>query len=339
MGQHSKKWHEIHTSNLRKRIRRKKSRKIEKAVSKEDTNRIYAPENLCLFNPKKHARRYFLKFLAKLNKPKPDQNITIDFRETKMVYPCGAAAIYATIDRLKSNGYRLSLAGYKFNNRTHQILQQIGLLELITPNLPKIHVDRDDVVHWSLNKGARINPTQIREAIEENIQGRDISEEAKKTLKKAIMESIENTQQWAYPNRNQKPWWVLWQIKDETLTICVCDLGVTIPKSLENTWKESITDIAKFFYVTSKHRNAEGKMIERATQVARSATGEANRGHGFGKIIDFAKKNEGLLRIYSGRGIFYEKWKPVSKDIRGTRQRFDGTLIHWNIELKNEQVN
>ena len=155
MDNHSKSWHLIHERKLIRKQAKKKKREInrKKKEKKKIGSIIILPEHICLFNPKPKARRYFINSLNELNKLPNNALVTINFTKVVQIYPCGAVALFATIDRLRSSGRRVLASGYKKNNKTHQVLQQIGLLEIVNSDLPKVDIDRPDVAYWSMDKG------------------------------------------------------------------------------------------------------------------------------------------------------------------------------------------
>ncbi|MFH4324940.1 hypothetical protein WAJ71_20585, partial [Acinetobacter baumannii] len=86
-----------------------------------------------------------------------------------------------------------------------------------------------------------------------------------------------------------KKWWLFTKEVDGILTVCICDLGVGIPRSLkENSphvnpgWFENMRNYVKEL---RKKYNEDSALIKAAIEIGKTRTNLPNRGKGLSQII------------------------------------------------------
>lgn len=119
-----------------------------------------------------------------------------------------------------------------------------------------------------------------------------------------------------------------------SLTISFFDQGIGIPASLPRTLGENIKSLFNIL-------NDDGRMIMAATRLGRSQTKSSHRGKGLSQVKDFISSMErqnGYLRIISGSGeyLFNKRDDIETETTTNRKQKLQGTLIEWQVDLIQE---
>jgi hypothetical protein len=117
------------------------------------------------------------------------------------------------------------------------------------------------------------------------------------------------------------------------LCITFYDQGEGIPQTIPTSGiAELIKDYSGLW--------SDSQKIKAATEVGRTASGQAGRGKGLQDLIVFAKAHSfGKLSIYSLRGLYMQTFSQngIPAEQNSLRRDFEnsisGTLIEWSVKL------
>ncbi|WP_139224917.1 hypothetical protein [Dokdonella immobilis] len=128
------------------------------------------------------------------------------------------------------------------------------------------------------------------------------------------------------------------------LKVLVLDHGLGIPSTLPR--KGVLEKILSYLKIsTLRGFSDDGRMIDAAVTLGRSAVKMPHRGHGLKRDIQFAIRSfDGMarLRIHSNRGRYV-----FARDFAGTESKstaslnnsLDGTFVEWTFELQQLELN
>ena len=126
-------------------------------------------------------------------------------------------------------------------------------------------------------------------------------------------------------------WWIFTQMKDNRLTVNICDLGLSIPKTLPITrrtfYNKTLATLA-----TLGRSASDADLISLAIHDPTSRSGESYRGNGLPKIANIAKNlDNAYLEIYSRNGyIRVSKNKECKSKMKIA---IPGTIISWSLPI------
>lgn len=261
--------------------------------------------------------------------------IRLNFSKTREIYADGMILIYAEICNILNIEKNIKFLFSKIRQgKILQILKQIGILKICNHSC-SITPTRSDVVHWRVCAGV--------EVIGENFDNIVNPEKELKSLPPEIdlyggcIEATKNAKRHAYimPRELSKvansitSWWIFSQIRNNKLTIVVCDLGITIPKTLPKQ------RLSLYQYIQSTLSSSkESNLIWGAIEKPLSRSLEDFRGNGLPKIAEIATKTaKARLTIHSGRGCVFINKK--EKKIFDYKKPIPGTIISWTLPLGN----
>ncbi|WP_156373055.1 hypothetical protein [Deinococcus sp. Leaf326] len=313
-----------------------------------DFHRIRAPKVFGL--SVESERSNVLNFLKNLRDTVGIQkkHVLIDFSETETLIADAMLLAYAEITRLVARfsrevKIRCILPKKSFSTRTKpfiekrekvaQVLKQIGLLDLLG-NQAKVEPTYEDVVHWKAVHGYKVQG-DITEPILQVVDD-VLGEMVSRKLYTGVSEAMTNTTHHAYLEdrhdglnlKDKAGWWMFLQVKDNMLSILMCDLGIGIPRSLPKTNRDWLH---KLF--SEKYPAPDSLSIKYATEYGRTSTNLSNRGKGLKKMLSIVESLEASsLRIHSNKGVFTagKITHIVSRDYQDSIM---GTLISWNIPI------
>ncbi|WP_134677529.1 hypothetical protein [Ectopseudomonas khazarica] len=212
------------------------------------------------------------------------------------------------------------------------MLQKLGL----QPRIEKI--EAENVIVWLYEVGDEDNLDSIVGSLPELL----ISS-GNKALRVAVTsgmtEAVANSSEHAYIHRRKDGtnisvphrWWIFARREEDDISVCICDLGIGIPRSLRRTFPE---EVASFFYNKPGKKKDDHRMIELALTVGRSRTGKSYRGQGLKDILKVVKEQGvGLLKIYSNKGVYIFDGKSGHVTSRSEASNIMGTLVQWRIPL------
>jgi len=228
--------------------------------------------------------------------------------------------------------------------RIQQVLKQTKVDRLLNLSL-SVQPDREDVVHWKVAEGtsAHVNP-DLLEPIMEDIE--EVTGLAAHPVYQGIIESMSNCVEHAYKSHpdvtNKMPtdpgWWVFQQVKDGTLSVYVCDLGIGVHRALPLTLATEHGLLKKLLHIARRAKGVDCRSLLAAMEYGRSVTGLQHRGKGMRNahavIDDFG---EGDFYAISYRGCYVYN-KKAGSQIGSSRtiklnHSINGTILGWVIPL------
>lgn len=294
---------------------------------------VKAPEAIRL--GEESERKLLFKLVCRMyKKAKKGFNICIDFTNTCSIFAHGMLYLFAEISNIY-NLYRNVRITCRTSRtiKVNHVLYQIGLFKLCGHRyLPQN--EYDDVVHWRSAHGVHVIGKIFDSIIDPDTYLPELP--ANLDLFGACVEATKNAHIHAYSDVRQlskvafekTSWWIFSQIKDKSVTVAICDLGVGIPKTLPKTNRKLVATVIKFF-----GGKIDARLIEAAINAPSSRTGMTHRGNGLKKIAKIAADDSrATLLIHSGRGcVQIIKGKRIVKNYK---REFPGTLVAWKIPLE-----
>jgi hypothetical protein len=129
------------------------------------------------------------------------------------------------------------------------------------------------------------------------------------------------------------------QLKDDQLSVAICDLGIGIPSSLKQGRRWSIDQVFDFVDKIGLGRK-DSYFIKAAMVLGRSRTNEEHRGKGLPELKTVIESvGAGYLKIFSDRGFYYYSTKDNKEDFGDFSTSIPGTLIQWKIPVPKASDN
>ncbi|MFK7603327.1 hypothetical protein ACI3L1_14070 [Deinococcus sp. SM5_A1] len=265
------------------------------------------------------------------------KNFTLDFSPVKHIQPTGMLLLFAHLKHIIYKNPLLKISGIlpkNTNSKVGQVIRQIGLSNLILCDSRDLPTD-EDVIYWQVTSGRMADGSKT-EPILQNIE-KYYSEEVITNLYEGLTEAMINVKQHAYKSDikidiDGDEWWMFFQIKDGWFDISICDIGIGIPKSINDNFYQSNKNIFNAF--SSNRRDSES--IKAAIKLGRSRTQEDYRGKGLPQIVN-ALDNvaESKIAILSGHGAYIRTNDEVKIE-RDFRTPIRGTVLSWSLPLIQE---
>nr|VFK23270.1 MAG: hypothetical protein BECKLFY1418C_GA0070996_11384 [Candidatus Kentron sp. LFY] len=323
------------------RAKRKPRKTVKKKVAQREKatfdDVISAPNIFTLDD--KAERKTFLSFIDKLDRLRSLQNqrALIDFTKTERMISGGTLLFKAHLYRLVHQ-YEIKIKIQRSrSNKINQVLQQIGVFELLGQK-SDLRIRHPDVVNWRHAQGAGAIG-QKTDGILEPFDGA-ISKTLQKGLYLGLTEAMTNTRQHAYPDfaqtdnftktKNVKTeWWMFSEDKDGRVYVVFCDLGIGIPKSLPNKQPNLWQRISERFGANPK----DSQVIFEAISHRTSRTGDEYRGKGLNQLTKILSETTGGdLRLYSNHGCY--TLRDGEYYLQDYKDTIKGTLICWSLPIK-----
>lgn len=353
------------TRNSRKASKGKR-RSTNTAIARStDTTRIIAPGKIDIYSPK--AAVQFLQFLNHFRiKARYNKSIQICFRNTSRITAAACLLLYAETDRLLRHlpGLKISCTlppmspGGKHNNQEYIVesaLKQIGFFTLIGQRTRQIR-NYSSVAFWRQLSGSMADGSLTASLF--NSLPKELNAYARSKLYRGTFEAMANCVEHAHPaprkdglNIQDKRWWMFVGIKDDSLAILVCDLGVRIPNTIRNHDKDVLSRIASTIGLKN---DTDADLIHASTFVKRTRTELGHRGKGGPDLRSIVETfPSALLSIRSNMGRYVLKGKDHrSKAHRNEKQNYIagtdkrewksnisesilGTIVEWNLSIKD----
>jgi hypothetical protein len=270
------------------------------------------------------------------------RQVVLDFSSTARMFPTGTLYLTAELDRLKriwKSRFNVRLV-FSENPIVNQVLFQVGIGALCGHDSVEEDQFDESVRHWRYATGERMNDAPGRAL--ERFEGR-LSDELASGMWKGVSEAVVNSVQHAYlaprqagPERlRETRWWMFSHVRDNRLTVAVCDLGIGIPRSLPIVWGEGrIRKLLEAFGVLKPDLAA----IRAALQIGATRTGQSNRGKGLPQIWQEMKEHgAAFVGLLSNRGLLtWDGTKQIEKAVEFDESMF-GTMIFWTVPLDGDQ--
>lgn len=273
----------------------------------------------------------------------------LDFRGTETIHVAGAILLFAEIDRITSLSTLIkpiTILEPK-NKQAREVLKQIGIYQL-TGDSSDVIPERDDVVFWKSTKGSTQSGDalgSLLECVAERANRDHIQKVELSGIWRGVSEAVANTVDHAYekPRKERKlglpdtKWWMFTQLRDNTFTAAVCDLGcgysatvnLTIPESFISQWQRLL-----------KGKNKDSIAVQTAMEYGRSGTHESNRGKGSRDALSVLRTHgTGTLHVISNTGwvkFTYENGREIDIKTGALGVDIRGTILWWNLPLNGE---
>ncbi|MET3109446.1 hypothetical protein AAKU67_004309 [Oxalobacteraceae bacterium GrIS 2.11] len=266
------------------------------------------------------------------------QNTELDFTNTEKLYAEGTLLFLAELKRLikYTEGNVHLTCKLPINNKSAQVLKQLGILDLLGVKTPIVPLD-DDVVNWRCASGHQVLGAKYEDIL--SSYNGEITPALQQNLYTGITEAMTNVINHAYDLgredklniKSTKDWWMFSQEKDNYLSVVFCDLGAGIPRTLPMKRPGLINRIIR------KGIYGDGEIIKYAVKDSVSRTKKKYRGKGLNQIIQTIVEVPGArVLILSNKGAFMQ-----IAGQRPTCMSFDdsilGTLIFWGIPLPSRE--
>ncbi len=343
------------------RIRLKKNRNSNFALNKHVVIDLKFSSLINILNPK--ARKRLRKITKKFREYyyRNDVCIRLDFKDTKKMYPDGTLYLLAELETLvlmnPSISFKIIPSDEKIVN---QVLEQTGILKLLKQTLKFEDTEFDESVkYWNYASGynSEIDSADFMLDDFDKILSEDMSKKVFTSLTEALTNCHHHAyeeKRYATETKSVKKWWLFSQEKDNVLTVCVCDLGIGIPRSLTRNTpmvKEDWFGRLKDFIKLNKEKyNKDGASIKAAIEIGNTRTNLPNRGKGLNQIINKINTITGhkvSVAILSNYGSYiinrgFVTDLPTTDIIDAIAvpytESIDGTVIMWQIPLDKQSV-
>lgn len=283
----------------------------------------------------------------------------LDFSKTKKMFTEGTLYLLAELETLKITNpdIKFSLIPSK-EVIVNQVLKQTGILELLGVSLNFEDMEFDETVkYWKYSSGHKVEMDSAEDMLDDFDDL--LSESSSTSIFNSITEAVTNCHHHAYLEKRfindpmkAKKWWIFSQEKDNKLSICVCDLGIGIPKSLlrnsENVAEDWFSSLKNFLKSHKEKYDRDSASIIAAIEIGNTRTNLVNRGKGLNQIINQISTlcdHKASIAILSNKGSYIINRgmiedRPLTGIVDGFslpyKQSIDGTVILWEIPIDKQ---
>lgn len=283
----------------------------------------------------------------------------LDFSKTKKMFTEGTLYLLAELETLKITNpdIQFSLIPSK-EVIVNQVLKQTGILELLGVSLNFEDMEFDETVkYWKYSSGHKVEMDSAEDMLDDFDDL--LSESSSTSIFNSITEAVTNCHHHAYLEKRfindpmkAKKWWIFSQEKDNKLSICVCDLGIGIPKSLlrnsENVAEDWFSSLKNFLKSHKEKYDKDSASIKAAIEIGNTRTNLVNRGKGLNQIINQISTlcdHKASIAILSNKGSYIINRgmiedRPLTGIVDGFslpyKQSIDGTVILWEIPIDKQ---
>lgn len=285
--------------------------------------------------------------------------IKLDFSKTKKMFTEGTLYLLAELETLKITNpdIQFDLIPSK-EIIVNQVLKQTGILELLGVSLNFKDIEFDETVkYWKYSSGHKVEMDSAEDMLDDFDDL--LSESSSTSIFNSITEAVTNCHHHAYLEKRfindpmkAKKWWIFSQEKDNKLSICVCDLGIGIPKSLlrntENVAEDWFSKLKNFLKSHKEKYDKDSASIKAAIEIGNTRTNLVNRGKGLNQIINQISTlcdHKASIAILSNKGSYIINRgmiedRPLTGIVDGFslpyKQSIDGTVILWEIPIDKQ---
>lgn len=344
--------------NYLKSRKRENNRKISKLVKPKVFIDLKLASHITILNPK------FRKKLRKTTKKfreyyfRKDVCLRLNFKDTKLMYSDGTLYLLAELETLTLINpditFRIIPSDEKIVN---QVLEQTGILKLLKQSLKFDSEFDESVKYWNYSSGYNSEIDSADSMLDDFDE--ILSEDTSKNIFTSLTEALTNCHHHAYEEkriqteiRSIKKWWLFSQEREGVLTVCVCDLGIGIPRSLTrntpNVKEDWFTRLKGFITDNKGKYDRDSAAIKAAIEIGNTRTNLPNRGKGLNQIINKINTmcdHKASIAIYSNKGSYiinrgFVTDLPTTDIIDGIAipytESIEGTVIVWQIPLDKQ---
>lgn len=346
----------IRNANLRKIAKKLNKSKLKEGEVDRVVIELKLPTHINILNPaaRKKLRKVTKRFRDYYHRK--DVCLRLDFKETKKMYSDGTLYLLAELDTLALINpfitFKLIPSEEKIVN---QVLDQTGILNLLKQKI-KFEDDEFDesVKYWNYATGHNSEIDSADSMLDDFDEL--LSEDTSKKVFTSLTEALTNCHHHAYQDKRYpaeiksiKKWWLFSEEREGQLTVCVCDLGIGIPRSLlrntENVKEDWFSRFKSFISDNREKYDKDSAAIKAAIEIGNTRTNLPNRGKGLNQIIDKINTmcgHKASIAIHSNKGSYiinrgFVTDLPITDIINGIAipytESIEGTLIVWQIPL------
>lgn len=285
--------------------------------------------------------------------------IKLDFSETKKMFTEGTLYLLAELETLKITNPDIQFGLIPSKEIiVNQVLKQTGILELLGVSLNFEDIEFDETVkYWKYSSGHKVEMDSAEDMLDDFDDL--LSESSSTSIFNSITEAVTNCHHHAYLEKRfindpmkAKKWWIFSQEKDNKLSICVCDLGIGIPKSLlsnsQSVAEDWFSKLKNFLKSHKEKYDKDSASIKAAIEIGNTRTNLVNRGKGLNQIINQISTlcdHKASIAILSNKGSYIINRgmiedRPLTGIVDGFslpyKQSIDGTVILWEIPIDKQ---
>jgi hypothetical protein len=306
--------------------------------------RIFGIEN-------KDSRSDLVRFLKKLREwaVLKGRHVKIDFSATKQMQMAGTLLFAAELDRINTLTSKPRIScDYPPDQLVAQVLQHVGIFDMLGQNR-RLKVTHETVRYWKIASGHSADGERASQAIEA-YEDR-FSKPDQKALYRALTEAMTNCRHHAYPDDEKeraaghwwiaqtglRRWWMFSQLKDNRLSVGLCDLGVGIPRSLRID-KAGLLGLILGIIGGLRLLPNDANLIRGAMALGATRTKQEHRGKGLMDMRSVLDGLKGTLQIHSGRGFYGYRAAEAREQCTNFRRSMSigGTVVLWEIPVTQQ---
>lgn len=187
-----------------------------------------------------------------------------------------------------------------------QVFQQIGLAKLIGIDR-QVTINHDHVRCWQFISNITTDGDatgQILERLKDQLT-KEVTTELFVAVTEALTNTVHHSALAQRPDRIPvlpKRWWMFAGVRDNQLTMVVCDLGIGIPASVPLNWKDVPL---RRLLANLGLGSTDGAIIQLSMEIRRTVTNKPHRGLGMKQLRDvLTQAGCGYLVVYSNKGVY-----------------------------------
>ena len=346
MDNNNKKWHEIHSNNIKKRectrperlLRRKIGLQIKKSKAASRVV-LKVPVNMSLFENYNECISFI--FTVKENVFLRDNFVFLDFSACKEISAEMCVVLAAEIDRCNQLVPDSVFGTYPSDPDVYFMLNELGFYHLLGIRSSKPQFDDANEVDVVRLQSGSDNPVNLMKGMKEIFNYMDEKTNVfSRKVYRALTEAMANAVEHAYPayflEDNEGTcvprWWRAgFRVNEEqTVYIVLYDQGAGIPNTLQMNWSEKLKELAS---VLSRDPYDDEKLVL-AMEKGRTGTRIKGRGQGSYDMQQLIRESaNGALSIFSYQGK-YEYFNDGHWLKENLEQSLQGTLVVWKVCLK-----
>lgn len=294
------------------------------------------------------------------------QQVIISFVGCRLIRGAAMMLLYAKLETILQKSDVEIVIQSSFNPIVNKQIEQAGLMYLCQHRCSKNDITQTHGGIAILNGTAGEFRDEIIDFIRRDIYQNTLTDEEEYRFGDAIQEAINNVYRHAYPidtPEKSRPWWWMCAVFEDQLYLMLYDQGQGIPatftqgneyfdqidweseesqQTLQNLKerlglpsKLNLSDIKKTSKLKTDSMLIALAMSDDITRI--EGDDELKHGQGSKSIRKLVADNEnGHLFICSNRGIFMYKDEQSKVNLYDMNVSINGTLVQWNIRIKND---
>lgn len=262
------------------------------------------------------------------------KRVVLNFHDVASMAPEAAVTIVAEIQRCSAFcEKRTQITGtYPSSHDVAALLRDVGFFRALDIKAPPLPAGFQPRSYVQIERNNEIVPEIVGKLLDCFSEVFVFDDEDRKRLHVALVESMDNVFQHAYPKRSDSPdllreWWLAGYADHSQSAICFIfyDQGAGIPTTIKARQKPRLLRLMGGW--------SDGQWIQRAVRKGMSRHVSRRRGHGLEKLREFIDRLdvEGSLRVVANAGsvVFPSNGNSMAYDVGG---KLHGTLVVWRLK-------